>query len=127
MEHERGSDDDTGGAVFWMDPGAAVEAVEEAAHPHSSLRSMVVAQLRGPADSAPLTALFSAQGRSQANAQGQLHWEQNCLSVTMCPSAGECHSQTAPGSHGPQQRSVSDTPWLSARMPSTAECPLQDL
>ena len=128
LEHELVSDADTGGAVFWMDPGAAVEAVEEAAHPHSSLRSMVVAQLTVPADSAPLTALFSAQGRSQSNAHGQVNWEQNCISVTMCPDAGECHSQTAPGSHGPQSlRPVSDTPWLSARMPSTSACPLQDL
>ena len=83
---------DTGGSIFFMDPGES-ELVAPSGHDISSgvLRSVVLAQLTLPTsrDSEPVR--FSAQGRSVGH--DALDWQETCITVSV---GGERSGQ---GSH----------------------------
>jgi hypothetical protein len=78
------SDMGSGGAVFWMDPDQATDAVTTGANGD---RTMVVAQLTLLSTSASQQARFDAQGRGAgvpANAdETNANWEENCITVML--------------------------------------------
>ena len=105
---------DSGGAVFWMDPDGATQAVGLQG------KTMVVAQLtlQDAASQAMSQAVhFDAQGRStghfvtqSGSAQGPADWEENCIEVLV---GGPQHGQ---GSHSMMAANTAPVPGGACRM-----------
>ena len=70
-DHELLSDSETGGAVFWMDPDSAADAL-------SPDKTVVIAQLTIPDSAHSQPARFGVQGRTYQAGQD---WEEKCISV----------------------------------------------
>ena len=142
----------TGGAVFWMDPDGATDAVSES-------RTMVIAQLTVRSSGTSARMGFGAQGRTTGRrghgkpTGADRDWEESCIYVMV--GGGENgqgnHAYNAGAAPPPPQPppppagppppppplpalpppppgvQPSLTPWLSLYIPSPPECPLSDV